>query len=417
MMTRHAFLPIATVLSLLAGITAAQQTQPNPTAAPATTAPDAKATALTATVTGVEGKVQVRDGEDQPWKPVVVGMVVSQGAEFRTGPRSAVRLVILPDQTITLDRLGNMKLIEAMQTGNKVKTDLGMKYGRTRYEIEAAGLEHESKIASPNSTLAVRGTQANVYDQPPFAPEAVVLTGHVDYKRAGKAAVAFGAKGRRSSVGGDANDPGEQSLLNTFVDAGIANARTEAEREVLLIQSRSPYTVHDQLEATSALLDFIATADFTNPITAQENRTRQTPGALAFDLVWQGAADLDLSLVTPRGERLSAFPFLPSPDGLIANSSTNVVPSGGRIDFDDQGPNEPGAPSNSGRETAYWTGSYPTGKYVVKVSYAEGAIGQAPSSASYTLTVAGGNESNSRVINGVARPGTSPQSYTITIKK
>ncbi|MCE9589011.1 MAG: hypothetical protein K8S99_00625, partial [Planctomycetes bacterium] len=151
MMTRHAFLPIATVLSLLAGITAAQQTQPNPTAAPATTAPDAKATALTATVTGVEGKVQVRDGEDQPWKPVVVGMVVSQGAEFRTGPRSAVRFVIPPDQTITLDRLGIVKVLQAVRESGRVKTDVGMKYGRTRYDIEGAGIDHSSTIRSPSA--------------------------------------------------------------------------------------------------------------------------------------------------------------------------------------------------------------------------------------------------------------------------
>ena len=66
-------------------------------------------------------------------------MVVSENAEFRTGPRSAVRFTIPPDQTVTLDRLGTVKVLEAINNNGKLTTNLGMKYGRTRYDIEAAG--------------------------------------------------------------------------------------------------------------------------------------------------------------------------------------------------------------------------------------------------------------------------------------
>src|ERR1043165_7024325 len=92
------------------------------------------ATSLTATITAIEGIVQVRQNEDAPWQKATVGMKVSEGAEFRTGPRSAVRFEIPPDQTVTLDRLGTVKLIEAIQKQDTVKTDLGMKYGRVRYD-------------------------------------------------------------------------------------------------------------------------------------------------------------------------------------------------------------------------------------------------------------------------------------------
>src|SRR5438045_9342050 len=104
-----------------------------PTLAIAQQSRPAAATVLTATITAIEGIVQVRQNEDAPWQKAVVGMKLSEGAEFRTGPHSAVRFEIPPDQTVTLDRLGTVKLIEAIQKQDTVKTDLGMKYGRARY--------------------------------------------------------------------------------------------------------------------------------------------------------------------------------------------------------------------------------------------------------------------------------------------
>src|SRR5205814_5087525 len=132
-------------------------------------APTSAPAALTATITAIEGIVQVRQGEDAAWQKATVGLKLGEGAEFRTGPRSAVRFEIPPDQTITLDRLGTVKLIEALAGSQKIKTDLGMKYGRVRYDIEAAGVAHDSTIYSPGSALADRGTKVSLYDQPPFA--------------------------------------------------------------------------------------------------------------------------------------------------------------------------------------------------------------------------------------------------------
>src|SRR5258706_7014679 len=146
--TRVSFILLA--LTSLPTVAEAQQTRP------------AAATALSATITGIEGIVQVRQNEDAPWQKATVGMKLSEGAEFRTGPRSAVRFEIPPDQTITLDRLGTVKLIEAIQNQQTVKTDLGMKYGRVRYDVEAAGLSHHSTIHSPGSALAVRGAKGTL---------------------------------------------------------------------------------------------------------------------------------------------------------------------------------------------------------------------------------------------------------------
>src|SRR5688500_11420799 len=88
-----------------AGIALGQEAAVGPVAAPATspaTPPAARGEALIATITAIKGVVQVRTAEDQPWKAAAVGMELDEGAEFRTGPRSAVQFVIPPDQTITL---------------------------------------------------------------------------------------------------------------------------------------------------------------------------------------------------------------------------------------------------------------------------------------------------------------------------
>src|SRR2546423_15178950 len=154
----------------------------------------AAATALTATITAIEGIVQVRQSEDAPWQKAAVGMKVGEGAEFRTGPRSAVRFEIPPDQIVTLDRLGTVKLIEAIQKQDTVKTDLGMKYSRVRYDVEAAGLAHDSNIHSPGSAPALRGTRVSLYDQPPFAPQATSLTGRAAFRNAHRQMVGLGER-------------------------------------------------------------------------------------------------------------------------------------------------------------------------------------------------------------------------------
>src|SRR4051794_17811916 len=150
-------------------------------------------------ITGIEGLVQVRTSDDQPWQKAAVGMELNEEAEFRTGPKSAVRFTIPPDQTITLDRLGTVKVLQAVNDNGKLKTQLGMRYGRTRYDIEAAGREHESTIATPSSTLAIRGTKVSVYDQRPFIAQAVSLTGRAEF-RDFKKRVFFGGKGAGKTV-------------------------------------------------------------------------------------------------------------------------------------------------------------------------------------------------------------------------
>src|SRR3954470_14036639 len=201
----HGWIVFALLLFTL--VTQANQSRPTAVAAPGTS--------LTATITAIEGIVQVRQSEEAAWQKATVGMKLGEGAEFRTGPRSAVRFEIPPDQTITLDRLGTVKLIEAIQRTDSVKTDLGMKYGRVRYDVEAAGLAHDSTIHSPGSALAVRGTQVSYYDQPPFAPQATSLTGRAQFRNQRRQMVAFGGKAK-AKVDAASDSPAHLALAESM---------------------------------------------------------------------------------------------------------------------------------------------------------------------------------------------------------
>jgi hypothetical protein len=234
--------------------------------------------------------VQVRASSEAAWQKAAVGMAVGEGAEFRTGPRSAVRVLIPPDQTLTLDRLGTVKLIEAIRNEGRVKTTVGMPYGRTRYDIEQAGLEHESTLVTPSSTLAVRGTVVSVFDQPPFAPSAVSLTGRAVYTAA-KRQIAFGGKGRgKTEVSSESASAAQYSLTRTFVDPVSSFGRPEQDQKLI-----------NQLTSKGDVLlrnGELAVA-FGGPVTdPQLQKFLQGQGRFNIALRWDGPADFDLFVLS-----------------------------------------------------------------------------------------------------------------------
>ncbi|MBI1368833.1 MAG: hypothetical protein GC162_09300 [Planctomycetes bacterium] len=140
--------------SVVWGADAPQAEKP---AAPAA-APEQAGAAMTTEITSVTGLVQVRQGEDQPWVKATVGMKLDNGAEFRTGPRSTVEFKVGDTQIVKLDRLGTIKVLDAIKANGAIKMDLGLKYGRSELRVEAGGVEHESVIHAPTASLAVRGS-------------------------------------------------------------------------------------------------------------------------------------------------------------------------------------------------------------------------------------------------------------------
>jgi hypothetical protein len=313
----------------------------------------AAGTALSATITAIEGIVQVRQNEDAAWQKATVGMKLGEGAEFRTGPRSAVRFEIPPDQTITLDRLGTVKLIEAIAKNDAVKTDLGMKYGRVRYDVEAAGLAHDSTIHSPGSALAVRGTRVSLYDQPPFAPQATSLTGRAAFRNTKRQMVGFGGKAK-AKIAGDGVSPAQTALVDSILRMPEFERTEQQIRELRFLFTHS-----------GAVLGNVATS---NVAVRDAELPGLIGGKLDFVLRWSDplheGADLNLFVRTPLAETfgnppfiLSFFPGNKEVGQFLATTFPQSSPSGGSVGLNHIGP--------EGIEIASFSNKPPAGLYVV----------------------------------------------------
>jgi hypothetical protein len=115
--------------------------------------------------------VQVYDCPEEGFvslKPGELPLHVNPAAELRLGPRSRVVIQAIGEVTdvegnpkdvpigplLTADRLGCVTMKALFdQRGLPPKPDLGLKYGRTRYEIEKSGRSRDENIQSPGDVL------------------------------------------------------------------------------------------------------------------------------------------------------------------------------------------------------------------------------------------------------------------------
>jgi hypothetical protein len=302
-------------------------------------------------VVAVHGLVQVRQADDQPWFVATTNMVLSEGAELRTGPHSSVTCFIPPDQTFTLDRLGTVRVAEAFRNGNKVKTDLLMKYGRTHYDIQSAGLEHEASITTPSSTLAVRGTTVSLFDQPPFVPMATSFTGRARFTY-NHNTVSVGTKhGTFAQALAGTDGSAQTGVSDTVVDPRYAASLTATDSALFATEvSRGAVISYNPVAGIPVVSGGRPSYDSELP--------QSLPGTLDFVLRWTGDADLNLEVSGDLGNPLVVFQSqFASSEFLYPGYGYQNSPSGGHIPYDDVG-----GPTG-GEEIAYWLGPHPSGLY------------------------------------------------------
>jgi hypothetical protein len=259
--------------------------------------PGASTGPLKVYVVAVDGFVNIRRDESAKWEKAAAGMVFGEGTEVKTGPHSAVQLKVDPNQTVTLDRLGSCKIARAMFEGGKVTTDVVMPYGRVRYDVEAAGVEHDCKVHTPSSTLAIRGTQTIVYDQPPFAAEHRSLIGRVrsEFAKHGRNSVGFGGADDASVTDAD-NSPTDHAMDNTILDPGTNNGRTP-EEVALIAQLQSQNGIdYTNITPPRPLLDGQHEGGGEGGGGGGHHPPPRNfvTGDLLFTATWMGTADIDL---------------------------------------------------------------------------------------------------------------------------
>ena len=349
-MTQRLF--FITITIVLCALAVPVRAQDQPAAAPEAATVDASEESLIATIVEVERTVRVRNAEDQPWKPAEVGMRLTQGAEFRTGLRSYVKFVIQPDQIVALDRLGTIKILQAIRDAEqKVTTNLGMKYGRTRTDVRAAGIEHEVTITSPSATLAIRGTDAQIQDGDGFLPSVSSIQGQI-------LATASGFRARAISMGGNI-----KSTINALRPQPSLKARGDTHLDPstdFAARSDSEFGLIEDLPGLGgfepALLAVLAEATCSLKGAEVGVVVPDVPGPLDINLAWYSTdffspSNVDLEVKDPNGNLLTA-----------TNTPVGVHPAEGMHFGDDTGD------FGSGAELASWPLFFPAGKYEIKVA-------------------------------------------------
>lgn len=334
-------------------------------------------------ITEVTGSVSARASDAEPWARVQVGQQFAEGVELRTGPKSVVKFDIPPDSSITLDRLGTVKVVRAAIENGTIKTNLGMKYGRTRYDIETAGRPHDVQVRSPTSVLAVRGTDVILEDSPGFPPRAVSITGRATFRDAQGVTTPLGTPDANqpsaveSGTAGAADTARQQSVAASPIDA----ARTPNEFAVIYSIPQAAALPPPSGGGSIRSVQGGAPGSLPPPPGAVAPPAPVIPdnfltGTLAFELRWTGNADLQIGVVSPLGEPVTTNPpaVLTLPDRARPPITTRA-PSGGIAS-----PDAKGGPAGSFVETITWPTAFPPGAYDYGVKYAGG-----DGPASYTL--------------------------------
>ena len=331
---------------------------------------------LRAIVTGIQGDlVEIRPSPTADWKRARPGLVLTEGTEIRTGPKSAIRFLIPADEAFCLDSQGDITLNQAVVDARHAKTRVGLEHGRLREDlshaapvrIEQAGIEHDTVIQSPNSALAIRGTKVSLFEQASFAPVAVSLTGQATFTNVNGVRVPVGGSRHAVVVGAQTSAAQQAGAVEGEINNTGNTARLDfAARELAIVSQRGGFQRGDVLVGDLHLSDFGTRA----------NGDLRVPGGLDFVLQWAGQTkttlnDLNLAVFSPQNTTaspdfvanapftVSLTPNSPKSVQLRKNTYPDQSRTGGRISTNSVGP--------AGLELAFWPKNFPTGNYRVVV--------------------------------------------------
>jgi hypothetical protein len=360
---------------------------------------------LKVVVTGLQGHAEVLPAPDGTWQKVTVGMELIEGCQFRTGPKGAVQFTVGTDTIYRVDRLSLVEVVRArLKPDGTIGTDVGMTYGRVSKDLDAPVRVHDDTIISPGSALAVRGTRVSLYDQPPYQPEAVSLTGRAVYQNIKRQKVPFGGKGTGTAkmVGGG-NGAAETAIDNTRIDPLSPFAGRTQTEDILVLSLQS--IGGTSLEQLPGVLGGIFSKNFKGTGVGVLPVQRQ----LEFITFWTGTpfSDVDLTVISPKGEVLSNTSLTSGSSGV--HSAPNGVAD--RTGF--------------GSESVVFTISYPVGQYTIKNDLKSGstqnvqtAVIQDPQTtgtvlAQFTDTLNAATPSATHVVQATATTVT-PMAVTVT---
>ena len=333
---------------------------PAPAAPTDPAAPAAQGDLLKIQLSATQGNVQVRMTEADAWQPAKVGMELTIGAEIRTGLRSLCQFTIDGNHTITLDRLGVVKVLDAIKKDGKVKTDVGMKYGRTQYKVEANAAEHEAMVHAPSATLAVRGSLVTLEDNDAFGSTAIVdHSENAIYKQRGpdgsvRVVSIELIKGRieqgKEDAGKNPPTPAELALRDTINDVGTRLARaSDLERDLV-----AQYPIFNGADSNGGGSIQDIQDQLTDTIFPIDSEGSFLSGGLSIEASWVASQNLILFATEPSsaGGKIISIPgnFFPGSE----NFTQSVRPSGPAPGFAGTATNQAGIFYSEGVPGGSW---------------------------------------------------------------
>ena len=339
---------------------------------------------LAVTLVSFKKQVQVRENDEAPWVRPTAGMVLTEGAAVRTGLGSQAVLHIEPKQTVVVDRATIFKIVVANfdTESNRVKTNLGMEYGRINYAVQAAGVEHDASVSTPGNTLSIRGTVTFVQNDGLFPPITASYIGRVVSKQSNGKEIAYGdenggEEGGEGDGEGGTDDDAAASLGLPGVDIPLLLQNgINGPAENNLPRTHNFSSNYGQTDS-ELVLDTDNPGGGFSPDAPSINGRRALRGAinrnltadnfldlvsnqpfLLFAFTWMNNADLDSFVTDPLGQTVAPF-------GDTIPGSVQQTPEGGLAGPDHLGPD--------GTELIRWQGNnIPQGEYTYGLKYFSG---------------------------------------------
>ncbi len=110
-------------------------------------------------VTAVQGKAEFRATPDKPWQPMKKDQVLALGSQIRTGLRSSITMNVGPNAEVVIKSLTIMMVSDLVaDNADTLRTRLGMKYGRMKFDVRHVGFKNDFQVATPTGVMAVKGT-------------------------------------------------------------------------------------------------------------------------------------------------------------------------------------------------------------------------------------------------------------------
>ena len=157
-------------LTAMLAASAAMAQSPAPTSKPAndatkspTTSPaTAPAEDKPAKVVSVSGRAQKLLAGQDKWENLAAGDLLDKHTVIRTGLRSRVVLKFQDRAEVIIEDATKVGISEFLQSGNKVRARLGLKYGSLHVDVPKQNGPTDFSVSTPVATLSIRGTAGNI---------------------------------------------------------------------------------------------------------------------------------------------------------------------------------------------------------------------------------------------------------------